>query len=317
MEDGAILYDPAADPDLRPEIKAPVFVWSETIADDRTGYSLTEDMQSPLKLPGFESRLTVWKLRRWKDNKPCVYILTQPCREKGFGFPGSREAVEIVHAHEDGFFPFRDSLYPADFSVERVVAMMDIHGLKEGRKGYLYLDNRLAYRERNVELQRARDRSPYRAPNFEHNSMLLGELDIFFPNPGSAVYNPQTMTATATDGATLYSDNKLWKLGGDVSGVSSRIHATWSDRSGLNKVDIVMLPERTYREGYGETRAVLLVLMENANGRARHDSPRNEVPAFPPGKSLAELINMSVPIAGPHAGHMVVVDCRTYEDGWR
>ena len=91
------------------------------------------------------------------------------------------------------------------------------------------------------------------------------------------------------------------------------VYATWSDKSGLNTVPIVMTPLRVYREGYGETRAVWIT---PDTRRARADSQSDGLRViFPSGKSLADLINMSVPIAGAHAGHMVVIDSRAIIEG--
>ena len=65
-----------------------------------------------------------------------------------------------------------------------------------------------------------------------------------------------------------------------------------------------MLPFRGYRKGYGETR-VVEVIIEGTPPKAMANA------ATPDGKTLADLIIVMVPIAGEHAGHMVVVDDRT------
>lgn len=309
-KDGSILYDPAPDPDLRPEIKTPVFVWSRTIVDDKTGYRLSKEW-SRTQLPGCDDWLTIWKLDRSKENKPPVYIVTRNYLKPRNSMFGSRCGLEIVHAHVDGFFPFRDALSPADFSLERVVAMMDIEGQETGRKGYLYLDNRLAYRQRNADAEEARGTPPFRFPNFENRD--VGSADIYFPNPASGHYDAPNKTVKAADGATLFSDNDGWPLGMDRSGMPFPVYATWSDKRGLNTVPIVMTPLRVYREGYGETRAVWITPdTRRARADSQSDGPRV---IFPSGKSLADLINMSVPIAGAHAGHMVVIDSRAAVGG--
>lgn len=309
-KDGSILFDPAPDPDLRPFIKTPVFVYPKIIIDDKTGYQLSKEPSS-VQLPGSDDWLGIWKLDRRKENKPAVYIVTRNYLKPGNSMFGSRLGLEIVHAHVDGFFPFRDALDPAEFSLERVVAMMDIEGQDTGRKGYLYLDNRLAYRQRNADAEKARGRPPFRFPNFENRD--VGSADIFFPEPASAHYDAPSKTAKAADGATLFSDNDGWPLGLDRSGVPFPVYATWSDKSGLNTVRITMTPLRVYREGYGETRAVWIT-PEPGHARADSQSDGPRVP-FPSGKSLADLINMSIPIAGAHAGHMVVIDSRAIIEG--
>jgi len=71
-----------------------------------------------------------------------------------------------------------------------------------------------------------------------------------------------------------------------------------------------MLALRGYQKGYGETRAVEVII------DGTPPSPGVD-PETPDGESLANLINVLVPIAGEHAGHMIVVDERAYHDPWR
>jgi hypothetical protein len=72
-----------------------------------------------------------------------------------------------------------------------------------------------------------------------------------------------------------------------------------------------MLALRGYLKGYGETRAVG-VIIDGTRPKSRIGDA-----GTPDVKSLADLINVPVPIAGEHAGHMIVIDQRTHSGEWR
>ena len=119
------------------------------------------------------------------------------------------------------------------------------------------------------------------------------------------VIDSATNTAVAADGNRLHSDNRSWSTYLDRDGMRQRIYATWSDASGARQVRIVMLPLRGYRKGYGETRVVKIIIDGTPPKQGMDDAET------PDGKTLADLINVTVPIAAEHAGHMIVIDSRT------
>lgn len=304
-----ILYKPTADAGLRRRFTSPVITHALIIEDEANGDGLSN--WRSVQLPGVEGSFRQWRVHR--KGEPIVYVLTRgyPDRLPGM-FPWDK-VVEIVHASPDSFFPFEDSLYPSDFSVERAVAMMDLYGMEKGRRGFYYLDNRLAYKDRKGEWARLRGLSPFLRANFDdYDPMTVEGARIYFPEPGSASYDAATKTAVSADGARLHSTNEWWNIYLDISGVKDRVYATWYDPSGGNPVKIAMRPHRGYRKGYGETRAVEIITESASDPRGSDD----EAPS-PPGRSLADLVNMSVPIAGKHAGNMIVVDNRAWRGEWR
>lgn len=312
MDSGAILYRPRADGSFKRHFGPGSITHAVIIEDEASGDGLSNWLSVPL--PGMEGWFRQWEVHR--KGQPLIYLLTRdyPGRLPGT-FPWDK-VVEVVHASPDSFFPFEDSLYPADFSVERAVAMIDRYGVNEGCCGFYYLDNRLAYQDRKPEWTRLRGLSPFLRANFDHyDPMAVEGAKIYFPEPGCASYDASTNTVVSPDGARLHSDNNRWSVGIDREGCLDRIHATWHDPSGGNPVKIVMRPHRTYRKGYGETRAVELITPGRSDRSAGDlTSPRDPMPS---GQTLADLINLSVPIAGPHAGNMVVVDNRAYRGEWR
>ncbi len=192
---------------------------------------------------------------------------------------------------------------------------IDIHDLKEGARGFTYYDNRRAYRAKISEWAQLRAQCPFRTANLEPNMVERGEHPVLLPVAGGAVYDAGTRTATAVDGSTLHTDNARWHTGLDRDGCHDRIYATWTDSSGRNQRRIAMIPQRGWRPGYGETRAVIAIT-EKYEWDEKSVPPPDGV-AAPTGEQLAELVNLSVPIAGEHAGNMVVVDARCTYTEWR
>jgi hypothetical protein len=313
VQNGAILYRPRADGSFKRHFTAAVVTHAVIIEDEASGQGLSNWFSVPL--PGLEGYFGQWRVHR--ANQPLIYLLTREYRGRLPGMFPWEKVVEVVHASPDGFFPFEDSLYPADFSVERAVAMIDRYGLKEGRRGSCYLDNRLAYKDLKAEWGRLRGLSPFLRANFDHyDPMKVEGARIYFPEPGSAHYDAATKTVVSADGARLYSANDRWNFGIDRDGCLDRINATWCDPSGANRVEIVMRPHRGYRRGYGETRAVEIIRPGATDRSAAEPSLQDRHPT-PSGRALADLVNLSVPIAGPHAGNMIVVDNRAYPGEWR
>lgn len=312
MEEGAIVYRPRADGSFKRHFTGGVITHAVIVEDEATGDGLSNWFSVPL--PGLEGYFEQWRVHR--KGRPLIYVLTREYRGRLPGMFPWEKAVEVVHASPDSFFPFEDSLYPADFSVERAVAMIDRYGLKEGRRGFHYLDNRLAYKHSKTEWACLRGLSLFLRANFDHyDPMGVEGAKIYFPEPGSAHYDAATKTVVSADGSRLHSANDRWYVHLDTSGAKDRIHATWCNPSGENPVKIVMRPHRAYRKGYGETRAVEMITLGGSD-RGAGDPTRAE-DSMPSGRSLADLINMSVPIAGDHAGNLVVVDNRAYRGEWR
>ncbi len=320
MDEGALIIRPRGPADrIRPESPN----WSRTIIDDATGVKLSWPVDELVILPGEPRHFRQWRLDREKQGKPPVYILTRKWSEP---IPGSwpwDEAIEIVHAHVDGFFPFEEALMPEDLPMDRIAAMMDIHNRKQSDSGrYLasglyYIDNRRAYRNQNREWARLRAASPFRTANFDWNP-VGDDTPVFYPVAGKVSYDAASKTVIGADGSRLHTDNKQWSIGVDRSGMHDRIHATWIDPSGQNRAAVVMLPLRGFRPGYGETRA-LVAIKERAtlDVMRGEDTPQPDGITSPTGEQLAELVNMSVPIAGEHAGNMIVIDGRRRKTEWR
>lgn len=320
MDEGALIIRPRGHPDrIRPEWPN----WPRTILDEATNYTLGWAVEELVTLPGEPRYFRQWRLDRRKAGKPPIYILT---RKWNGPIPGSwpwEEAIEIVHAHVDGFFPFEEALMPEDLPMDRIAVMMDIHNREpsgSGRylaSGLYYIDNRKAYRDKNRDWARLWASSPFRTANFDWNP--VGEdTPVFHPDDPKAVYDAASKTVVGPDGSRLHSDNERWSIGLDRDGAHDRIHATWTDPSGGNRASIVMLPLRGFRPGYGETRAVIVIVERAALDVMRgEDTPPPDGITAPTGEQLAELINMSVPIAGEHAGHMIVIDGRARKTEWR
>lgn len=85
------------------------------------------------------------------------------------------------------------------------------------------------------------------------------------------------------------------------SNLRQRIYATWPDASGTRcayrHVAAPRLPQ-----GYGQTRGVKVII---------DGTPPKQDAGTPNGKTLADLINVTVPIAAEHAGHRILIDSRT------
>lgn len=304
-DDGAILYKPRKDAAIHPRFGAAGYIDDWTILDDVTGYRLSKVFFYGLR--GDNGLYHQWKIERGKNDRRPIYFLTREFKQKVPGTWPWDETVEIIHAQPDGFFPLKDALYPPDFSFERIAGMLDNYGLKKGRHERYYLDNRQANRPRFDAWAREREASSFLVPNYErYNPLDVEGAQIYFPAAGSAVYEPETKTSVAPDGSRLQSDNRNWNIFVDRDGTKDRIYATWSDPSGQAQARIVMRPWRGYRKGYGETRAVEIISEGEEPGDAK-----------PSGKALADLINMSVPIAGDRAGHMIVIDNRAHRGEWR
>jgi hypothetical protein len=305
MPGGAILYAPQADDNVRPDIETPTFVYANVIVDRATGYRLYQERAS-IPIPEFgDKHMTLWRLDRSRKNQPAIFFLTRSLEEDGNWF-SRRSGLEIVHAHVDGFFPFRDALEPRAFSFERVVSMLDRYNQKERPKFLTYLDNRLAYREQSTAAQRNRDRSPFLRANFDYDPLANEGAAAYFPSVNSARFDAGANAAIASDGTVLRVTNGTWSMFTNRSGRPSEFRAEWAEQGGRNPWIVRMTCLRSYREGYGETRAVEVVSFERPTFRG---NPIDIVsPGSPPsGEALAALINVSAPIAGPHAGHMVVV----------
>ena len=308
MDEHSIVYKPRDVAGVRPTTQTPVFTYDITIRDDETGYVLTPTWQV-VSLPGEPGHLTGWMIDRRKAGQPAIYFLTRPIELKQWIIP--YEGVEIVHAHEDGFFPYRDALYPADFSFERIAAMLDIQNARGPAKHDTYVDNREAYREKSRMWDRARRESKFLPANFEPNP-LSPRGNIYFPAARSARYDPATRTAIASDGSRLQSDNKRWSTFVDRDGQLDRIMANWTSADRRQTTKVMMLPYRGYRPGYGETRTVVLTYDKYMSD----PELSGKGPVKPPGAALADMINVLEPIAGPHAGHMIVIDNRDGEPAW-
>jgi hypothetical protein len=318
MDEGALIIRPVGPPDrIRPESPN----WTRVIVDDVTGDKLSWPVDELVALQGEPHLLRQWRLDRGEQGKPPVYILTRKWEDP---IPGSwpwDEGVEIVHAHADGFFPFEEALMPEDLPMDRIAVMMDVHNRRQSASGqYLasglyYVDNRRAYGEKNREWARLRASLPFRTSNFDWNP--AGEdTPVFFPVVGKAVYDAASRTVIGSDGNLLRTDNRDWYTGVDRSGVHARIHATWIDPSGRNQTPVVMLPLRGFRPGYGETRAVIIITERHSLARGEGTSSADGA-IWPTGEQLADLINISVPIAAEHAGSMVVIDGRRRNTQWR
>ena len=184
--------------------------------------------------------------------------------------------------------------------------MLDRYKQKEKPKFLAYLDNRLAYREQSAAAQRDRDKSPFLRANFDYDPMAQDGATIYFPPANSASFDQRANTAISSNGSTLLVTHGTWSTFPDRSGRLPEFRAEWSQEGARNRWIVRLVCLRTYRRGYGETRAVEVVGFERPTWRGI--PIEIESPGPPPsGDALAALINASLPIAGPHVGHMVVV----------
>jgi hypothetical protein len=305
--DDAIVIKPRPDPTIRPR-----YTDSLSILDERTGNLLVKPVRDTVELPQEEGYFHQWQVNR-PEQRP-IYIVTRQGHPNPHAIVPKR-AFEIVLAYPDGFFPFEEALMPEECPMDRIAAMIDIHGCKEGRRGFRYYDNRGAYREKTREWARLRAQCPFRTANLDPNLVERGGFPIYFPVPGGAVYDADTQTVTAPDGSTLHSNNKYWVTSLDRDGAHDRIYATWTDPSGRFKRRIEMIPKRGWRSGYGETRAVVAITRKNEWDKGSVPPPDGV--AAPTGEQLADLVNLSVPIAGEHAANMIVIDARADHQDWR
>lgn len=310
MDDGAILFMPKQQPSIHPVVHSPIFTYPYEIHDDVTGYSLTQAQLSTVRLDGIDGWFTQWKLDRSKAHQPDVYFLTRDRRDHVSGTPPWAEVVEISHAKVDGYLPLDDALYPADLPLGRVAGMLNIYGLNEGSHGRMYLDNRVPNRPEYESWARERMRLPYLPANFEGTALTSEYAKLFFPRQirrGSIP--PPTPPSQPTETGctrTIARGARTWTATVCGSGFTRHgIYATWSDANGARQVRIVMLPLRGYRKGYGETRVVKIIIDGTPPEQGMDDAET------PDGKTLADLINVTVPIAAEHAGHMIVIDSRT------
>jgi hypothetical protein len=304
MPDGAILYSPRHDERVRPSIETQTFVYTEEIVDRLTGYRLYRE--GTRSIPEIaDTTLTLWRVDRSRDGLPAVYFLTRPFETEG-NWLSRRSGLEIVHAHEDGFFPFRDALEPSELSFERIAFMLDRYGEKERPRLQVYLDNRHAYRAHREVAQGHQDLSPFIRANFNLAPQTDGIEEVLYPLVGAARFDAQKGAAFGSDDTSFKVTHGNWSPFLDRSGRPAEFRAEWKGPDGRNPWVVRMICLRSYREGYGETRAVEIVAIERPSFRG--SSMEIESPGRPPSWSdLAELINASVPIAGPHTGHMVVV----------
>jgi len=304
MEDGAILFMPQADPRIHQD--GHEFKFAHWIIDDATGYVLTR--QSTATLAGIEGWFDQWKLDGRKAGKPDIYFLTRDRRDRVPGTPPWATVMEVAYAKTDGYLPLEDALYPDELSFSRIAGMLNLYG--PGGRAIMVLDNRVPNRPRFEQWARERMQLPYLPANFDPSPVDPKYARLYLPPVNSAAYDPATKTAVAGDGSRLHSDNQGWSTHLDRDGRHQRMHATFTDASGT-EVQIVMLPLRGYRKGYGETRVVMAITDR------RTPKTRMALTDAPEGKALADLVNVLVPIAGEHAGHLVVIDNRNdLRDYW-
>jgi hypothetical protein len=154
--------------------------------------------------------------------------------------------------------------------------------------------------------QRHRDLSPFIRANFNIDPQTDGIAEVLYPRAGSARFDAEERTAFGSYDTSFKVTHGNWSPSLDRSGRPAEFRAEWKGPDGKNPWVVRLICLRSYREGYGETRAVEIVAIERPTFRG--NPIEIESPGPPPTWSdLAELINASVPIAGPQTGHMVVV----------
>lgn len=304
-----IRYIPKGGDGIRPEFVSAHHVSTLHVVDDRTGWKLFSTWRSVL-LPGERYHLPIWRVDRAAAGLPSLFFVTrdiselvsQPTAHWRDRQVSQLVGREIVHCHEDGFFPFRDALYTSDLSFERISAMLDIKDTTKGEpRGLFYDDNRDLYREQAAIGQRQRMASAFTPANFETDPMSTPGAVLYLPERDSATYDAPSGTATARDGSKLTAVDQTWWIGMDRNGYPHLLEASWTSADGRVTVPLTLAPHRAWRDGYGETRAVGISLSSASAATDVHE---------PSGETLAALVNVLVEIAGEHAGHMVVVDHR-------
>lgn len=254
---------------------------------------------------------TLWQLER--DRGTTIYFVTRSVRSAGKSLGQSEPPVEIIHAHEDGFFPFRDALYTADLSFERVAAMLDLRmSEKRGPRSRVYFDSRDTYRERNRIMAEKYAKRRVRVANFDRDPLHKEDWNVFYPLLDGYSSDPETGISKAPDGSTLKWVQGDWIVGTNYNGMQYGLLAEWTAPDGELRKFVTVIPGRAWRDGHGETRCAQLIYSDKPK-----DADNASSPLVPDGETLAGLVNANVKIAGEHLGQMVVIDSRPEGHDWR
>lgn len=283
------------------------------IRDDKTGCTLSRPFETTAEseyadLPG---DIILWELKR--DQETTIYFVTLHVHQTGKITAPIEPPVMIIHASEDGFFPFEDALYTEDFSFERVTAMLDLRiSKRRGPKPRVYFDSRDAYRERNRVMAKRRAERQLRVANFDPDPNDNQNWQVYHPVLDGFSYDPETGTSAAPDGSTLQWIEGRWKIGRNYSGERYGVAAKWTAPDGERRQFVTIVPHRAWRDGHGETRCAQLIYSDQPkylNNAA--------TPLVPDGETLAGLVNANGNIAGEHRGQMIIIDSRPHGHNWR
>ena len=301
---GAIVYYPEMDEDVG-QASQPL-----TVVDRKTGWRLNGTSDRPR-----EDRSGLTRGWRISDANHGTVLLFTTVRSQGYrrGY-GKTDALTVVLAHRDSFFPYEDALYPDDVSFARVAQMLNLHDHAASSNRYrghlVVIDNRVAHMAGNKRRAAEQSHDTFQVANHAINPALYPGAEVVYASNDEGVrYDPDSMTVTdSRDGSSL----KGWRAGDREY---PRWDGLWHDtRSGLT-AKVSTVPMRGYKPGYGETTTLELtsVAWERVEeGRMKSDPiSRDEMPT----ERLARLLNHfgAATAYGKKEGNLVVIDTRSYK----
>lgn len=219
---------------------------------------------------------------------------------------------DVFLISESGYFPFRDAITHNDIPVDRIVEMIRLLESENEKNSRMYFDCREFYSKNYGDLQSQRDALAFINKDFEINPMKFEGVKLYYPEAGRAKYDEENGISTDELGRTFEAKAVRWSTAYDArNGVYSWIKGILHDPVTDSDLEIHLMALDGYKPGYGKTRAVLI-------GSQLPVAVHGELPGEPgtvrnpevSGREIADLINASIPIAGPHVGQMIVMDGR-------
>jgi hypothetical protein len=266
---------------------------------------------------------SIYKVFNKLDDKTYIFGLTTGEAPGWLGTTIPTRDVFLIS--ESGYFPFRDAIIHDDMPVDRIVEMIRLLEAENEKNTRVYFDSRRLYNKTYGDFQSQRDAIAFIAKDFEinpmktygkANPMKAESVKLYYPQAGRAKYDDENGISTDELGRTFEAKGVRWSTAYDArNGVHSWIKGILHDPVTHSDMEIHLMALNGYKPGYGETRAVLI-------GRQVPVSIDGELPGGPvtgrspevSGREIADLINASKSIAGPHVGQMIVMDGRGWPD---
>lgn len=285
-----------------------------SVNDTKTNLSLHEPYGQSFLMNNWPT--TIYKLHDKNNNKYYNVVIARG--ETTILFGAKVETRDLFLMSEYGYFPFRDALLHDEFNVDRIMQMVALLEANKEKNERIYFDCREFYSKEYSNFQKQRDAIPFISKNFDINPMNAEGVKLYYPAAGRAKYDSVNGISSDGSGRTFDAKAARWSTTYDGrNGVHSWIKGILHDPVTNSDTEIHLMALDGYKPGYGETRAVLI-------GRQVPVAARGELAGGPTtvrspeisGQELADLINASLSIAGPHAGQMIVMDGRGRAD-WR